>query len=158
MLYCVLIYGIISCSADDNEDRKAGHECIGQYLKSIGKLDYEVAADEKSSICQTIVNGQIVRLHTLIENKMKEMLPNDATCINEAFNESEVYNIYMMAAFYLTGDTLPDSERFFIYINLENEGLEELKKVSAKCGVDAKDLDRYLNQLFADKKDFLSVV
>ncbi len=152
MLCCVLIYGIISCSADDSEDRKAGHECIGQYLKRKGLIEYEVSADKKFSMCLTVVDAQLGRLHTRIENKMKEALPNESTCVVEAFNESNVYDIVMKAAFYESDGALSRDEKFVIYTNLEKEGEAELEKVGTKCGVDAKDLDKYMDQVFDSKE------
>ncbi len=151
---CVLIYCIISCSADDSENTKAGHECIGQYLKRKGLIEYEVSADKKFSMCLTTVEAQIDRLHTRIENKMKDVLPNESTCVVEAFNKSQIYDIIVTAAFYETDDALSVDVKRIIYINLENIGMEELKKVSAKCGVEAKDLDKYLDEVFVSR-DYL---
>lgn len=81
VLCSVLVYGIISCSADDNQNNKESHECIGQYLKSKGIIEYEVSPDKKSSMCLSVVEAQVIRLHGLYENKMKRELPNDSTCL-----------------------------------------------------------------------------
>ncbi len=128
---CSVLISCLSLTVADR-DRSEFHECLGQYLKSRGKLDFESSGSKKASLCNMQYLIRLIR--DQFDAQVTKEYPSEASCITTEFDRNELLDIIFLFGFYITDVSEADNQSQLE--GVKSEGNEAMNKITSKCGVD----------------------
>lgn len=158
---CVIIYGIISCisvaAAPISEEDDGGisgrgiridmHECTGQYLKKKGKLSQNEPTGDNWSMCRALIDTGVRSSREDFQNKAKEDLPNELTCLMREYDENEVTDFIMKNIFYTTYASIPKNHITQVAA-IANEGEMLRTKIATACGIEQNKFGYFMRSVY----------
>lgn len=151
---CGALIGIISLQSVTaaravSEDDQEFHGCAGIYLKSIGKLEYDVVSKFTLSECTSIIQDFQRSIRDEIENNVKRslVLPSESTCVMTATDKSEFTVFLIKTLFVKTNSTLSRSEKDTTMTTMIMEQMELVKSYMMQCGIDGERLNTLMKML-----------
>ncbi len=143
---CGALMGIISLLGANagrlpvREEDEGFHECAGIYLKSKGKVEFDVLSFKKftESECMLAMEDRTRSLRNDLENLVKIQLPNvtESTCVMAGFDKIQFIEFTLQVFFVSTDSSLPQSKRHATIEAMTQEKTNPIESFATKCGID----------------------
>lgn len=136
---CGVLFGLISLLsvtpvASIREDDENLHECTGLYLKSKGKVEYEVTSNKTLSECMIPIQDVTRSFRDDYEVSMKRSLNNDESiCVVAGLDKSDFSDKVIHITFVKTNSLLTRSEKDTTMTTMIDELHDMLKAVITNC-------------------------
>ncbi len=133
--FVVVCSVLLSCLSLTFADRgkSSTRDCFGQYLKSRGKLDFELSGSKQESLCN--IQHSIRWIRDRFNAEATEDYPSEASCIMAEFDRYEMADYILLFGFYNVNVGVSPADNMLHVQRVEGEGNEVLNKIMSKCGV-----------------------
>lgn len=148
----VLSFCLSATVAED--DSKEGVECLGQYLKSKGKIESHISESKQGSQCAEYLPLAMNTLRNKLETKLRTEFPNETPCLMTEFDNSgiidnillKVYNDELKAAKGQDGATENDTSK-----SSDEDGNNV--NIATKCMVDQEKFEKIFATVFTTSSE-----
>lgn len=133
----------VDTSSSMSDSDEEFDQCMGQYLKSKGKLDMDVQVGKKSSMCLFGMQIAVHAIRDIFKEKVKMYLPEHVDCVMTEYDNVQVIDQVFKMAFVTSNKTMPESEKKTMVDALEKEAIEMMDSMAAKCGIEKEKFDAF---------------
>lgn len=158
--FCILIVIALSCTfvtAKDSSDED-GQACLETYLQQKGKLGINFPVRQSSLfLCRFVTPITLRVVESLIENQIKEEIPNDADCLIREFKNKESLDI-LIKLNVIEESNLSESEIKTQTNVTRNELRQDLIKTATQCETNEVDFIAIFNEFLGIKNETLSAL
>lgn len=152
VLTCGIVF--ISVAADIISDDKALGECVGQYLKDKGKLEFEFNSNRENTFqCSFAIQFALGALRNIVEYQVDREVPNGSRCVLKEFDRLDTWDHIFKMGFIGTTDKIPESERATKLANMKNSTEMMLVGVATACEIDRQKLGAIVEYYFPSESE-----
>jgi len=162
MKFSFAIYGVVICialctfvvTADEN------NECIAQYLNKKGKLDNNFSSTQAPTLshCRLALPIVLGVMKTLIDDQIKEKLPNDEDCLIKEFSNKEALDQMLKIGVIKNSNSLGESEIKSQLDETRKDFKDDLEEIAVQCEVAGDKFESIFNDVLGIKNETLAAL